>query len=69
MRVILEPLDKDFDLDDTEAYNRFQTSLGIDENFDLADSIIYAMDYGEAKDGKIEDRHNNIKITIEERVA
>lgn len=66
MRIILEPLDKDFDFyNDNDAYANFQNALGMDENFDLMDSIIYAMDYGELKDEKIEDRHNNIKITIE----
>ena len=66
MKIILEPLDKDFDFyNDNYSYASFQGALGMDDNFDLADSIIYAMDYGELKDGRIEDRHNNIKMTIE----
>lgn len=65
MKIILEPLNENFDFYNTNAdYARFQDDLGMDDNFDLADSIIYAMDYGELKHGKIVDRHNNIKITI-----
>ena len=66
MKIILEPLNKNFDFYNTNAdYTAFQDDLGMDDNFDLGDSIIYAMDYGElGKDGKIVDRHNNIKITI-----
>ena len=66
MKIILEPLNKDFDFYNANAdYHKFQDDLGMDDNFDLVDSIIYAMDYGELKDGKIIDQHNNIKITIE----
>lgn len=64
MKIILEPLN-DFDYDNREDYNKFQEELGMDDNFDLADSIIYAMDYGERKDNVIEDRHNDINIRIE----
>lgn len=66
MKIILEPLNEDFDFYNTNAdYTAFQDDLGMDDNFDLADSIIYAMDYGELnKSGIIEDKHNNIKITI-----
>lgn len=69
MKIILEPntTNPNFDFYNRNAdYTRFQDDLGMDDNFDLVDSIIYAMDYGElSKDGKIHDVHNGINITIE----
>lgn len=67
MRIILEPNNPDFDFYNTnEDYTKFQDDLGMDDNFDLQGSIIYAMDYGElGKDKKIHDKHNGIILTIE----
>ena len=64
MRIILDAPNVDFWNANADYYN-FQDMLGMDDNFDLADSIIYAMDYGEVKDDKVVDSHNGIKITIE----
>lgn len=48
------------------TYEQAQTALGMDDNFDLTDSIIYTMDYDYPdKDGLIHDSHNGIKITVE----
>lgn len=41
----------------------FQKSMGADENFDLLDSIFYAMDY--CRKGETS-YHNNISITVED---
>ena len=39
--------------------------LGMDDNFDLVDSIIYMMDYDIAEpDGLVHDSHNGIKMTL-----
>lgn len=40
----------------------FQDRLGMDEQFDLADSIIWLLDYGTKKDNTT--THNGIEITI-----
>lgn len=39
-----------------------QDKLGMDDNFDLVDSIIYMMDYGEGD--VVHDSHNGMKMTL-----
>jgi len=39
-----------------------QDKLGMDDNFDLVDSIIYMMDYDEGD--VAHDSHNGIKMTL-----
>jgi hypothetical protein len=39
-----------------------QDKLGFDDNFDLVDSIIYMMDYGEGD--VVHDSHNGMKMTL-----
>lgn len=41
----------------------FEEAIGMDENFDLVDSIIYAIDY--CKRGE-ESYHNDIEIKVKE---
>lgn len=66
MRIILEP-EFNVSLDRLPEVNRLEEELGMDSSFDLYDSVIYAIDYGEkGEDGKITTNHNNIKIIIEE---
>lgn len=64
MKIVIEA--PDVDLYNTNAdYDNFQKALGMDDNFDLMDTIIYMMDYGEPnKEGVIEDKHNNITIKM-----
>lgn len=43
-----------------------QKALGLNDNFDLVDSLLYMMDYGQIDpDGKVRDSHNGIKLTME----
>lgn len=66
MKIILEPLYK-VDLGDRDDIIAVENDLGIDENFELIDSIFYALDYGEKDEqGEITVNHNNVKITIKE---
>lgn len=66
MRIILEP-EFSVSLEQYAEVLRLENELGMDDNFDLLDSLIYALDYGTPdQEGKIIDKHNNIKITIEE---
>lgn len=39
-----------------------QDKLGMDDNFDLVDSIIYMMDYDEGD--VVHDSHNGMKMTL-----
>lgn len=39
----------------------FEDNMGMDENFDLVDSLIWLCDYGTKEDPSV--YHNNIKIT------
>lgn len=49
------------------TYKEAQTKLGMDDNFDLLDSIIWLMDYGEEDtNGTMTTTHNGIKITIKD---
>lgn len=50
--------------------DEFQNKLGLDEQggdepFDLMDSIIWEMDYGESATGGEPSTHNGIKISVE----
>ena len=40
-----------------------EDNLGMDENFDLVDSIIWLLDYGSEQD--YETYHNKIKLTVD----
>lgn len=40
-----------------------ENNLGMDENFDLIDSIIWLLDYGNEQD--YETYHNKIKLTVD----
>lgn len=64
MKIVIEA--PEVDLYNTNAdYDNFQKALGMDDNFDLMDTIIYMMDYDEPnKDGVIEDTHNGITIKM-----
>lgn len=49
------------------TYQEAQAKLGMDDNFDLVDSIIWLMDYGEEDtNGEMVTTHNGIKIRIED---
>lgn len=41
----------------------FEDNLGMDDNFDLVDSIIWLLDYGGESEG-YETLHNKIKIKV-----
>ena len=42
-----------------------QDKLGMDDNFDLVDTLIYMMDYDIPEpDGVVHDSHNGIKLTL-----
>lgn len=65
MRIVIDAPEVDF-YNPNADYDNFQKNLGIDDNFDLMDTIIYMMDYGEPNEkGVIEDTHNGIKISID----
>lgn len=40
----------------------FENNIGMDDNFDLVDSIIYALDYQDENNNVA--YHNNVKITV-----
>lgn len=42
----------------------FEESLGQDEHFDIYDSIVWQLEYGDKKDNV--GHHNDIKITVDE---
>jgi hypothetical protein len=64
MRIIIEAPEVDF-YNTNADYDNFQKSLGMDDNFDLCDTLIYMMDYGEPNEkGVIENTHNGIKIKL-----
>lgn len=48
---------------DCNSILEFEDNLGMDENFDLADSIIWLLDYGSESEG-FETLHNKIKIKV-----
>ena len=48
---------------DCSSILEFEDNLGMDENFDLVDSIIWLLDYGGEGEG-YETRHNKITIKI-----
>lgn len=58
IRVILE-------LGNTDRIG-FQRRLGMDDNFDLVDSIFWEMDYGDTASGGEPSSHNGIAIRVEE---
>lgn len=47
---------------DCNSILEFENNLGMDENFDLVDSIIWLLDYG--GEGEYETLHNKIKIKV-----
>lgn len=64
MRIIIDAPEVDF-YNSNADYDNFQKNLGMDGNFDLLDTIIYMMDYGEPDEkGVIEDTHNGITIKL-----
>ena len=64
MRIIIDAPEVDF-YNPNADYDNFQKELGMDGSFDLYDTIVYMMDYGEPnKKGVVEDRHNNINIKL-----
>lgn len=48
---------------DCNSILEFEDNLGMDENFDLVDSIIWLLDYGDESYG-YETLHNKIKIKV-----
>ena len=48
---------------DCNSILEFENNLGMDENFDLVDSIIWLLDYGSESEG-FEALHNKIKIKV-----
>lgn len=48
---------------DCSSILEFEDNLGMDENFDLVDSIIWLLDYGSESEG-FEALHNKIKIKV-----
>lgn len=48
---------------DCSSILEFEDNLGMDENFDLVDSIIWLLDYGGEGEG-FETLHNKIKIKV-----
>lgn len=48
---------------DCSSILEFEDNLGMDENFDLADSIIWLLDYGGEDEG-FETLHNKIKVKV-----
>lgn len=47
---------------DCSSILEFENNLGMDENFDLVDSIIWLLDYG--GEGEYETLHNKIKLKV-----
>ncbi len=48
---------------DCNSILEFEDNLGMDENFDLVDSIIWLLDYGSESEG-FEALHNKIKVKV-----
>lgn len=48
---------------DCNSILEFEDNLGMDENFDLVDSLIWLLDYGNELD--YETYHNKIKLTAD----
>lgn len=48
---------------DCDSILEFENNLGMDENFDLVDSIIWLLDYGNEQEN--ETHHNKIKLTVD----
>lgn len=48
---------------DCNSILEFEDNLGMDDNFDLIDSIIWLLDYGSESEG-FEALHNKIKIKV-----
>lgn len=48
---------------DCSSILEFEDNLGMDENFDLTDSIIWLLDYGSEDEG-FETLHNKIKVKV-----
>lgn len=48
---------------DCNSILEFEDNLGMDENFDLVDSIIWLLDYGSESEG-YETLHNKVKIKV-----
>lgn len=48
---------------DCSSILEFENNLGMDENFDLVDSIIWLLDYGSESEG-FEALHNKIKVKV-----
>lgn len=48
---------------DCSSILEFENNLGMDENFDLVDSIIWLLDYGSESEG-FETLHNKIKVKV-----
>ena len=48
---------------DCNSILEFEDNLGMDENFDLVDSIIWLLDYGSEGEG-FETLHNKIKVKV-----
>lgn len=64
MKIIIDAPEVDF-YNTNADYDNFQKELGMDDNFDLMDTIIYMMDYGEPDEkGIVENKHNNITIKL-----
>lgn len=64
MKIVIDAPEVDF-YNTNADYDNFQKELGMDDNFDLADTIIWMMDYGEVNEqGVVENSHNNIKIQL-----
>jgi hypothetical protein len=64
MRIVIDAPEVDF-YNPNADYDNFQRNLGMDDNFDLLDTIIYMMDYGEPDEkGVIKDTHNGITIKL-----
>lgn len=48
---------------DCNSILEFENNLGVDENFDLVDSIIWLLDCGSEEEG-YETLHNKVKIKV-----
>ncbi len=48
---------------DCNSILEFEDNLGMDENFELVDSIIWLLDYGSESEG-FEALHNKIKVKV-----
>lgn len=53
---------------DCSSILEFEDNLGMDENFDLVDSIIWLLDYGSESEG-FETLHNKIKIKVNKDIT